>query len=89
MPGLNGTGPQGRGPMTGGGFGRCRPVYSENNQPIRGVVEKRVQEPGGNVTIFQPPVEEQGQVYGIGRGGIPHGAGRGFACGNRRGRCIR
>lgn len=23
MPGFDGTGPQGQGPMTGGGFGRC------------------------------------------------------------------
>ena len=23
MPGLDGTGPSGKGPMTGGGFGRC------------------------------------------------------------------
>lgn len=26
MPGLDGTGPQGQGPMTGGGFGRCNPT---------------------------------------------------------------
>ncbi len=26
MPGLNGTGPMGSGPMTGGGRGRCNPV---------------------------------------------------------------
>ena len=25
MPGLDGTGPLGQGPMTGGGFGRCNP----------------------------------------------------------------
>lgn len=25
MPGLDGTGPNGLGPMTGGGFGRCNP----------------------------------------------------------------
>lgn len=25
MPGMDGTGPMGQGPMTGGGFGRCNP----------------------------------------------------------------
>jgi len=25
MPGMDGTGPSGQGPMTGGGFGRCNP----------------------------------------------------------------
>ena len=25
MPGMDGTGPLGQGPMTGGGFGRCNP----------------------------------------------------------------
>lgn len=34
MPGMNGTGPDGLGPMTGGGFGRC--TDSTNSQQPRG-----------------------------------------------------
>ena len=30
MPGFNGTGPQGAGPMTGGARGYCNPGYSRN-----------------------------------------------------------
>ena len=33
MPGFDGTGPAGRGPMTGGGFGRCNP-YGRSVVPI-------------------------------------------------------
>jgi len=35
MPGLNGTGPQGRGPMTGGGFGYCTGYVNEGENPAR------------------------------------------------------
>jgi len=34
MPGFNGTGPDGRGPMTGGGFGYCT-GYAKLGDPIR------------------------------------------------------
>jgi hypothetical protein len=35
MPGLDRTGPQGEGPMTGGGFGRCNQAEG-NRQPVAG-----------------------------------------------------
>jgi hypothetical protein len=35
MPGLDGTGPQGRGSMTGGGFGYCTGYYREGEVPAR------------------------------------------------------
>ena len=47
MPGFDGTGPQGYGQRTGGGFGRCVPNAAST------------------------------PVYGLGRGGLPHGGGRG------------
>ena len=33
MPGFDGTGPMGRGPVTGGGFGYCPPAYSYTGNP--------------------------------------------------------
>ena len=57
MPGFDGTGPQGYGQRTGGGFGRCEPNAAST------------------------------PVYGLGRGGLPHGGGRGFVHGGGRGRC--
>ena len=60
MPGFNGTGPQGQGARTGGGFGRCRPTDGQ--------------------------ADEQDRVYGVGRGGAPHGDGRGRMFGGGRGR---
>jgi len=58
MPRFDRTGPMGRGPRTGGGFGFCGP-YS---YPVVGPV-----------------------VYGVGRGGIPYGGGRGRCFGGGRG----
>ena len=60
MPGFDGTGPQGQGPRTGGGFGYCPPTAGP---------------------YYGRPV-----VYGVGRGGILRGGGRGFAFGGGRGR---
>ncbi len=42
MPRGDGTGPQGQGPMTGRGFGRC----SENNNPAPGLGRNQNQQPG-------------------------------------------
>jgi len=66
MPGYNGKGPMGQGPMTGRGRGFC---------------VQRVTPPEN------PPPEA---VFGVGRGGIPWGCGRGRAFGRgRRGRSDR
>ena len=80
MPGLNGTGPQGNGLMSGRGFGRCRmaPVPAqEPAAPIQQVNEE------------SEPAMSQGSVqnipvYGRGRGGVPCGCGRGFGFGGGR-----
>ena len=61
MPGFDRTGPLGRGPRTGGGFGFCPP--------------------NSGTYAYGTPV-----VYGVGRGGLPRGGGRGFAFGGGRGR---
>ena len=36
MPGFDGTGPRGMGPMTGGGRGFCNPYYAGAGQPSMG-----------------------------------------------------
>ncbi|QYZ78420.1 hypothetical protein E2N92_02725 [Methanofollis formosanus] len=72
MPGMDGTGPQGRGPLTGWGRGRCRPVAPA---PIAETDEKAA-----------PAPPQQGVVYGLGRGGLPRGCGRGRGFGGGRGR---
>jgi hypothetical protein len=36
MPAMDGTGPMGMGPMTGGGRGWCNPYYAGIRQPIGG-----------------------------------------------------
>jgi len=36
MPGLNGTGPIGNGPMTGGARGYCNPLNAESSRPLAG-----------------------------------------------------
>ncbi|QSZ66515.1 hypothetical protein RJ40_02865 [Methanofollis aquaemaris] len=71
MPGMDGTGPLGRGSLTGGGRGRCRPVA-----PAPTV------ETGEQTVSAQPP---QGAYYGLGRGGLPRGCGRGRGFGGGRG----
>ncbi|RQD83796.1 MAG: hypothetical protein D5R96_02425 [Methanocalculus sp. MSAO_Arc2] len=59
MPGFDGTGPRGMGPMTGRRMGRCV-------APAAGAE---------NVAQTERP------VYGLGRGGLPRGCGRGFGGG--------
>ncbi|MCD4743838.1 MAG: DUF5320 domain-containing protein [Desulfobacteraceae bacterium] len=34
MPGLNGTGPQGQGPMTGGARGNCNPANAQGSRSV-------------------------------------------------------
>lgn len=90
MPGFDGTGPQGRGPMTGRASGKCRPLYREKQQPAVFSGENPSPVLTENIPESQPPVQGQTPVYGVGRGGIPCGCGRGISFGGRggrRGRC--
>lgn len=41
MPGMDGTGPSGAGPMTGGGFGRCNPNVAQPAAGGRGLARGR------------------------------------------------
>jgi hypothetical protein len=80
MPGLNGTGPQRTGPMSGRGFGRCRTVAApaqESAAPVQQANE------GSEPAMTHEPVQNM-QVYGLGHGGVPCGCGRDFGFGGGR-----
>ncbi|HOT03094.1 MAG TPA: DUF5320 domain-containing protein [Methanolinea sp.] len=86
MPGFDGTGPLGRGPMTGWGTGRCR-AYGT---PIAGQSQAQDAEGPQETPQGTPPVQPGNAppgYYGLGRGGIPRGCGRRFG-GGHRSRCF-
>ncbi|MFQ6100948.1 MAG: DUF5320 domain-containing protein [Anaerolineae bacterium] len=85
MPGFDGTGPQGQGPMTGRGEGYCALVIPESGQapygyaglqgtPVR--LGAPVARPvlGTRFTYRLHPAVRRGRAFARGRG---HGAGRG------------
>jgi len=73
MPGLNGKGPQGEGPLTGRGLGRCRPAASEGADVRRSGDQLKKIDPDN----FNPNPTAAGDnvVYGRGQGGLPRGGG--------------
>ncbi len=80
MPGLNGTGPQANGPMSGRGFGRCRTIVAPAQEPA--VVVQQAGEESG--TALSQESVQKNPVFGRGRGGVPFGCGRGFGFGGGR-----
>jgi hypothetical protein len=62
MPGLDGTGPKGRGPMTGGGEGFCIVVLGNNEQEIAelknraGSIRKQLKNIKNRIKELQKPV---------------------------------
>ena len=80
MPGLNGIGPQGTGPISGRGFGRCRTVATPAHKPAAPVQQANA---GGEPAMLQDSVQNI-SVYGCGRGGIPCGCGHGAGFGGGR-----
>jgi len=90
MPGLDGTGPAGMGPMTGGARGWCNP-YSPLNTGARGVSfgpygAPRVYRPHAFRPWGYPPAYGFGRPrWGLGRGFWGQGRGRG-GWGQGRGR---
>jgi len=72
MPGFDGKGPMGKGPMTGGGRGLCARNLNRTDINVQ-----------GNVTADQSP---ETPVMGVGRGGLPYGGGMGRCFGGGRGR---
>ena len=76
MPGFDGTGPMGMGPMTGGGRGFCAMPYR-----AYGPYEYGVRAPYHS--SYGKP--SNGPIFGAGRGGLPWGGGRGRVFGGGRG----
>lgn len=102
MPGLDGTGPRGMGPMTGGGRGFCvmplggQPRYVPPVVPMAGFYAARPWTPFlgvptpwtyGYPWAFSPWATWLGRRMGLGFGrGIGAGFGRGIGFGIRLGR---
>jgi hypothetical protein len=80
MPGLNGTGPQANGPMSGRGFGRCRKIVAPSQESVAPV--QQVNEESGTA-LLQKSVQNT-PIFGRGRGGVPCGGGRSFGFGGGR-----
>jgi len=78
MPGFDGTGPRGMGPMTGGARGFCNPSYAGGRAPFGGAYPYSA--PYG--TGYVPPY---GVGYSTPYAGYPYGA-YGFGGGFGRGR---
>lgn len=84
MPGFDRTGPRGRGPMTGGGFGYCRTAVPANRSPDESKEGTDDKDSVQNTGTYPKTRPEDDQVYGRGRGGIPCGGGFGYGGGRRR-----
>jgi hypothetical protein len=75
MPGMEGTGPMGMGPMTGGGRGWCNPYFPRWGAPMMGYPFFR---PFGWGMGFGFTGHSLPWPYGgFGRGGLPQGRGYG------------
>ncbi|NPA25087.1 MAG: DUF5320 domain-containing protein [Deltaproteobacteria bacterium] len=73
MPGLNGKGPQGEGPLTGRGLGRCRPTATDATDQRRSGDQLRKIDP--NNYNSNTVATGDNVVYGRGQGGLPRGGG--------------
>jgi len=82
MPGFDGTGPMGQGPMTGGGRGFCAMPYTGYG-PYRHGFQAPYYPSTGMHPFYSRPF--CGSVFGAGRGGLPWGGGRGRCFGGGRG----
>ena len=79
MPGFDGTGPAGRGPMTGGGRGYCNPYVPR----MPGVGPVRAPYWGSARAVS--PYGFGRPHWGLGRGFFGRGLGRGWGLGRGRG----
>ena len=79
MPGFNGTGPRGQGPMTGGGRGFCAMPNRTYRTYGYGMQTPYYYPP------TRPPYPSYNPSFGAGRGGLPWGGGRGRVFGGGRG----
>ena len=87
MPGFDGTGPRGIGPMTGGGRGFCNPYHAGGRPPFMGAYPygspygpSYAASYGG---YYSPYAAYPYGSFGFGQG---FGMGRGFGWGRRMGR---
>ena len=78
MPGFDGIGPMGMGPMTGGGRGFCAKPYRGYGPYGYGFQTPYYPPPSMNPFYGQP-------FFGAGRGGLPWGGGCGRVFGGGRG----
>ncbi|UCF71925.1 MAG: DUF5320 domain-containing protein [Deltaproteobacteria bacterium] len=86
MPGFDGTGPRGMGPMTGGARGFCNPYHAGGRTPFMGAYPYGG--PYGNVPPYRgsysPYAAYPYGSFGFGRGfGMGQGFGRGRGMGRR------
>ena len=94
MPGFDGTGPRGMGPMTGGGRGFCNPYYASGRIPFRGAYSYTPPYgmgymPPYGAYSYNPSAAYYYSPFGFGRGfggGRGIGWGRGFGRGKGMGR---
>jgi hypothetical protein len=88
MPGFDGTGPRGMGPMTGGGRGFCNPYYAGARPPFMGAYgygSPYGYMPPYGASYYPPYGASPYSPYGFGRGfGFGGGFGRGFGFGGGR-----
>jgi len=84
MPGFDGTGPMGMGPMTGGGRGFCAMPY-RGYRPYGYGIGAPYYPSSGGYPFYGRPFYGYGPVFGAGRGGLPWGGARGRVFGGRRG----
>jgi len=81
MPGFDGTGPRGQGPMTGRGEGYCAMVLPESGQAPYGYAGLQgAPVRGARFARWPRPAMQRGRAFGRGRGrGAGRGRGRRFA----------
>src|SRR4030065_1264233 len=82
MPGFDGTGPMGMGPMTGGGRGFCAMPHGGYGSYGYGIRAPYYPPSGGYPSYGRP---FYAPIFGAGRGGLPWGGGRGRVFGGGRG----
>jgi hypothetical protein len=83
MPGFDGTGPRGMGPMTGGGRGFCNPYYAGVGAYPYSTPYGMGYTPPYGVGYSPPYAAYPYGSFGFGRG---FGGGRGFGWGRGMGR---